>query len=113
MNEKVDLYLRIKAHIEHLIETNAFLEGEALPSVRKVAMDMGVNPNTVMKSYQALESDGLIEIIPKKGAFVKAFHSNNQQELSMLDPIIDHLKNSHKKEDIIQYIKSLLGGDKK
>ncbi len=112
MNEKVDLYLRIKKRIEHLIQAGAFLEGEALPSVRKIAMDMGVNPNTVMKSYQALESDGLIEIIPKKGAFVKAFQVNNRQELSMLDPIIDHLKNTFSNEELIQYIKSLLGGEK-
>lgn len=111
MNDKVDLYLRIKNHIEHLIKTKAFEEGEALPSVRKIAMDMGVNPNTVMKSYQSLESDGLIEIIPKKGAFVKSFQQSKNALLSELDPIINQLRLTHQSQDIIKYIKSLLGGE--
>jgi GntR family transcriptional regulator len=110
MNDKVDLYIRIKTHIERLIQRGAFLEGEALPSVRKIAMDMGVNPNTVMKSYQALEMEGLIEIIPKKGAFVKSYPVSNHSSLSQLDSIIDQLRLAHQDEDIIKYIKSLLGG---
>ncbi|MDO9629430.1 MAG: GntR family transcriptional regulator [Acholeplasmataceae bacterium] len=113
MNEKIDLYLRIKTHIKRLIQAGAFLEGEALPSVRKIALDMGVNPNTVMKSYQALELEGLIEIIPKKGAFVKSFQSKKKAELSELDPIIFSLQEDFKDQDIINYIQSLLEGDSK
>jgi GntR family transcriptional regulator len=112
MNEKIDLYLRIKNDIQHLIQTGAYLEGEALPSVRKIAMDLGVNPNTVMKSYQLLESDGLIEIIPKKGAYVKSYQSKPKSELSILDPIINKLKENHSNDEIIKYIKALLGGKK-
>lgn len=112
MNEKLDLYLRIKSHIEHLILAGAFLEGEALPSVRKIALDMGVNPNTVMKSYQSLEADDLIEIIPKKGAFVKSYHSKDISVLAELDPIVNKLKTKYNQEEIITYIKSLLGGHK-
>jgi len=113
LNEKVDLYMRIKSHIEHLIHAGAFLEGEALPSVRKIALDMGVNPNTVMKSYQSLERDGLIEIIPKKGAFVKSFQSINHPKIKELDSIINQLKLDYSSDDIIKYIQSLLGGNKK
>jgi GntR family transcriptional regulator len=113
LNDKVDLYLRIKSHIEHLILAGAFLEGEALPSVRKIALDMGVNPNTVMKSYQALEIDGFIEIVPKKGAYVRKFQIENDLKLSELDPIINQLKKTYTIDEIIKYISSLLGGNKK
>ncbi len=58
--------MRIKNHFKSLIEKGAYLEGEPLPSVRNAALDLGVNPNTVQKAYQALESDGLVEILPKK-----------------------------------------------
>lgn len=113
MNDKVDLYLRIKSHIKHLILAGAFLEGEALPSVRKIALDMGVNPNTVMKSYQALEMDGIIEIVPKKGAFVKKFQIENDFKLSELDSVIYKLKNTYSIDEIIEYINSLFRGNKK
>ena len=113
LNDKIDLYLRIKSQIKHLIQAGAFLKGEALPSVRKIALDMGVNPNTVMKSYQALEAEGWIEIIPKKGAFVRSFQIDVHPKLSELDPIINKLKIAHSQDEIISYIQSLLGGNKR
>lgn len=44
--------------------------GEALPSVRALAQELGVNPNTVQKSYRMLEQQGVIESVPGKGSFV-------------------------------------------
>ncbi len=44
--------------------------GDALPSVRSLAQELGVNPNTVQKSYRMLEQQGVIASVPGKGSFV-------------------------------------------
>ena len=43
--------------------------GEQLPSVRQLAMELGVNPNTIQKAYQILESSGIIYTVKGKGSF--------------------------------------------
>ncbi len=48
----------------------AFGESGQLPSVRAVAKELGVNPNTVQKAYSMLERDGLIHSLPGKGSFL-------------------------------------------
>ena len=45
-------------------------EHEQLPSVRALARDVGVNPNTVAKAYQELERQGIIYTVTGKGSFV-------------------------------------------
>ncbi len=44
--------------------------GDQLPSVRALAQELGINPNTVQKSYRILEQQGVIETIPGKGSFL-------------------------------------------
>jgi len=48
----------------------AFGESGQLPSVRAVAKELGVNPNTVQKAYSMLERDGVIHSLPGKGSFL-------------------------------------------
>ena len=48
----------------------AFGEGGQLPSVRAVARELGVNPNTIQKAYAMLERDGVIYSVPGKGSFL-------------------------------------------
>ncbi len=48
----------------------AFGDNGQLPSVRAVAKELGVNPNTVQKAYSMLERDGLIHSLPGKGSFL-------------------------------------------
>lgn len=44
--------------------------GEQLPSVRQLAVKLGVNPNTIQKAYQILESSGVIYSVKGKGSFI-------------------------------------------
>lgn len=44
--------------------------GDPLPSVRNLAQELGINPNTVQKSYRILEQQGILESIPGKGSFI-------------------------------------------
>lgn len=110
MAPKQELYERIKDQFKHLIQHGAYLPGEPLPSLRKVALDLGVNPNTVEKAYQALAEEKMIEIIPKKGAFVTSFKAHND-DLAILNQVISRLKNTMTEEEIITCIKKYIKGE--
>lgn len=109
---KVDLFIRIKTQFKSLIEKGAYLEGEPLPSVRKASLDLGVNPNTVLKAYQELAEENYIEIIPKKGAYVKKFITHPEKEiLKGLKQNLNELSKYYTKDDILVMIKNHLEGD--
>lgn len=65
------LFEQIADYFGDLIAKGAYAPGAALPSVREVALQESVNPNTVAKAYGLLEERGLIISVPKKGYFVK------------------------------------------
>ena len=69
---KKSIYEEITEAYERYIRLGALREGERLPSVRALAMRLGVNPNTVDRAYGELEARRLIRTIPKKGVFVNA-----------------------------------------
>jgi len=54
------IYLQIRDNICDRILLEEWKAGERIPSVREMAADMGVNPNTMMRSYENLERDGII-----------------------------------------------------
>jgi GntR family transcriptional regulator len=56
--------------VRHAIETGALKAGEQLPSIRPLAEELVINPNTVAKAYRELEHEGAIELRHGAGAFV-------------------------------------------
>lgn len=66
----VPIYVQVMEQIKHLIETGALAPGEQLPSVRGLAETLVMNPNTVIKVYRELETEGVLEIRHGLGAFV-------------------------------------------
>jgi len=64
------LYLQIESQLKHAVAAGALKQGDALPSVRKMASDLRINPNTVARAYQNLERDGLIRSVPGGGTYV-------------------------------------------
>ena len=70
-NDKEPIYLQLKDQIKDMILAGDIAEGEALPSVRQVAIDYKVNPITVSKSYQILVDEQLVEKHRGLGMFVK------------------------------------------
>jgi GntR family transcriptional regulator len=66
----VPIYVQVKEQVRHLIETGALSPGDQLPSVRGLAEALVMNPNTVIKVYRELESEGVLEIRHGLGAFV-------------------------------------------
>ena len=109
---KLDLFERIKEHYKSLIDKGAFLEDEALPSVRQAALSLGVNPNTVQKAYQELSDEGYIDIIPKKGAYVKKhIHQPEKKLLEDIFTMIHKLKLYYNDDEIFTIIKNHLEGE--
>lgn len=63
------IYEQIKNGLKRLIVTGALKEGDKLPSVRSLAMELAINPNTIQKAYNELENEGYIYSVPGKGSF--------------------------------------------
>lgn len=55
-----------------MVAVGALPGGEQLPTVKQLAMDLTINPNTVARAYHDLEREGLIETTPGRGSFVRS-----------------------------------------
>ena len=68
----VPIYLQIIEQIKRSIALGVLQAGEQLPTVKQLAIDLTVNPNTVARAYRELERDEVIETAPGRGSFVRA-----------------------------------------
>jgi GntR family transcriptional regulator len=66
----IPIYLQIAAAIRAAVAAEVFRPGEALPSLRNMALELQVNPNTVQRAYDELVRDGLVYSQRGKGLFV-------------------------------------------
>ena len=66
------IYEQIKEGLKHLIVTGAMKADERLPSVRTLATQLSINPNTIQRAYNELEGEGYIYSVPGKGSFASA-----------------------------------------
>jgi GntR family transcriptional regulator len=82
------LYLQLVEHLKHSIATGAIKAGEQLPSVRKMAEDLLINPNTVVRAYRDLESEGIVELRHGSGVFVRESVSARTDLMKKAEPII-------------------------
>jgi GntR family transcriptional regulator len=56
--------------VKHALETGALRAGDQLPAIRKVAEDLIMNPNTVVRAYRELQHEGIIELRHGSGAYI-------------------------------------------
>jgi len=68
----VPIYLQIIEQIKRSVALGVLQAGEQLPTVKQLAIDLTVNPNTVARAYRDLERERVIETSPGKGSFVRA-----------------------------------------
>ena len=66
----IPLWLQLRNRLIYLIASGRFQAGDKLPTVRELAVDLGINYNTVSKVYQDIERDGYIVSKRGKGTFV-------------------------------------------
>jgi GntR family transcriptional regulator len=66
------IYLQIIEQIKRSVALGILQAGEQLPTVKQLAVDLTVNPNTVARAYRELERSQVIETAPGRGSFVRA-----------------------------------------
>jgi GntR family transcriptional regulator len=71
-NDSQPIYRQLRDRGVHMILDGALQEGDAMPSVRNVAAEFRVNPLTVLKAYQQMVDEQLVEMKRGLGMFVKA-----------------------------------------
>jgi len=60
-NNRSPIYFQIAQYIHDLIISSAWVDEERIPSVRDMAMQLEVNPNTVTRTYSMLQDEGILE----------------------------------------------------
>ena len=67
---RVPIYEQLKNSIVNLAAAGVLKPDDQLPPVRTMALELGINPNTVAKAYKQLEADGLTYSVVGKGSFI-------------------------------------------
>lgn len=93
---RIPVYEQIIGQVEKFILTGILSEGDKIPSVRSLSMELSVNPNTIQKAVTELDRRGLINSVPGKGCFVterakKALQVSRRENLEMLKSQIREL----------------------
>ena len=65
------IYEQVKDSLRRLIVSGALPPDEKLPSVRELASQLVINPNTIQRAYRELEHEGYIVSVPGKGSFAR------------------------------------------
>ena len=84
------IYAQIIDGFKEQITAGILRPGDRLPSVRELAADLAINPNTIQRSYRQLEAEGWIVTVPGKGCFVCAAPSLRDREVERLLTIFDN-----------------------
>ena len=66
----VPVYLQLREQILHAVSRGELRPGDQLPTVREVAVDLSINPNTVNRAYAELERDGVVVSTRGRGTFI-------------------------------------------
>jgi GntR family transcriptional regulator len=70
MQSGVPLYRQLIDQVQAAIATGLLVPGDQLPTVRQVAVDLEINPNTVMRAYREMEIRGILDTQQGTGTFV-------------------------------------------
>ena len=108
------IYQQIKDGLRKLILTGAIAADEKLPSVRSLATELAINPNTIQRAYAELESEGVIYSVAGKGSFAAPHHeaatARKEELMTEIDALVVELRDlGVTDEEIVARIK---GGNK-
>jgi len=74
------IYTQIFDNLRLQIRSGILQEGDRLPSVRELAAELAINPNTIQRAYRELEMKGWIATVPGKGCFVCGLLGENRTQ---------------------------------
>lgn len=109
------IYEQIISQYKYLTLQGYLKSGDAIPSVRKLAMELEVTPGTVAKAYRAMEQQGMIETLRGRGTFIAAVPDKIRDE-GVIDKVKNQLREDcmeliyqgMEKEEIVQLIREIL-----
>lgn len=78
------IHEQIEDAIKKLVISEAMAPNEKLPSVRALAVKLSINPNTIQRAYNELESEGYIYSVPGKGNFVSPSVRQDEEHINEL-----------------------------
>ncbi len=115
-SDDVPIYIQIMNHIKIMIISGIYKAGDKLPSIREIASDAGVNPNTVQKALQELERCGLIfsqrsvgKYITEDSQMIKSMKNNIAQ--SFVNDFFEKMSSiGFNKEETFNIIQSIIEG---
>jgi GntR family transcriptional regulator len=67
----VPVYVQLKEQVKHAIAIGALRPGDQLPTVRRLAEQLVINPNTVVRTYRELQHEGIVELKQGSGAYIR------------------------------------------
>ena len=89
------IYVQVKTALRKLIVSGAMPPDEKLPSVRELAAQLVINPNTIQRAYRELEQEGYIISIPGKGSYAnlsaQVDEGRKKELLTAMDEIVAEL----------------------
>ena len=110
LRERTPIYEQLYKKITELVIKGELKQDDKLPSVRELAKELGVNPNTVAKAFQMLERDKVIYSLQGRGSFIAAVQTDSLKEraLSGFDlAVSEALKAGLSVDKLIRRIKEL------
>ena len=103
------IYAQIADNLRNQISAGVLQPDDRLPSVRELAAELAINPNTIQRAYRELELQGVIATVPGKGCFVcqPCARANAVQPLwDALDQAVNQLLNAGiSPEELLQHIR--------
>ena len=101
------LYEQVEEKFRNLILMGVLEPGSRMPSVRQLAMELSINPNTIQRAYSELEAEGYIYSVSGKGSFAAAEGGEQQRRIRELKtqaaPLLEELKTlGCTEEDLLQ-----------
>ncbi len=89
------IYEQVRDGLRQLLVVGAIQPGDKLPSVRSLAAQLAINPNTIQRAYETLEQEGYVYSVPGKGSFAARREeidgTRRQELLSRLDELAEEL----------------------
>ena len=101
------LYQQVKDSLRRMMLTGLLEPDEKLPSVRSLATQLAINPNTIQRAYAELEAEGYIYSVAGRGSFVSAGDGEHLRRIAELTgrlvPLLEELKTlGCTEEDLLQ-----------
>lgn len=104
------IYAQLEKQIIKLINLGIYEKDSALPSVRQMAVDLRINPNTVAKAYKNLEAKDILYTVAGKGVFVSDSDTKSIRPLAVENAkkVLTDAKNAGlEREEIEKIIKDI------